>query len=204
PTIRAIALPSKRKVLLSDTVGFIRNLPTTLVTAFRATLEEVQRAALLLHVSDATNPSAHEQQLHVDQVLKELEVQGTPQIRVMNKIDLLAEPGQRSLEHSSGMVYISAARQTGLEDLLAAIDSRLEIDALRHLRIRVPQNEGKLLAQIEARAHILKRSYRNSTVQMEVEAPESLARVLDVFVVKNKAKHGDTETRRRIGSSDHQ
>jgi GTP-binding protein HflX len=190
PTIRSIVLPSKRKVLLSDTVGFIRNLPTTLVTAFRATLEEVQRAALLLHVSDATNPSAHEQQAHVDKVLKELEVQATPQIRVMNKIDLLAEPRQRSLENSPGLVYISASRQIGLEDLLAAIDSRLEIDALRHLRIRVPQNEGKLLAQIEARAHVLKRSYRNSTVQMEVEAPESLARVLDAFVAKTKGPSG--------------
>jgi GTPase len=190
PTIRAIVLPSKRRVLLSDTVGFIRNLPTTLVTAFRATLEEVQRAALLLHVSDATNPSAHEQQAHVDKVLKELEVQATPQIRVMNKIDLLAEPRRISLENSPGIIFISAARQRGLEDLLAAIDSRLEIDALRHLRIRVPQNEGKLLAQIEARAHVLKRSYRNSTVQMEVEAPESLARVLDAYVAKTKAHQG--------------
>src|SRR5215475_10460544 len=75
PTIRAVTLPSKRKVLLSDTVGFIRSLPTTLVTAFRATLEEVQRAALLLHVSDVTSPLVHEQQKQVEEVLKELEVE---------------------------------------------------------------------------------------------------------------------------------
>src|SRR4029078_799014 len=87
PTIRGTTLPSKRKVLLSDTVGFIHNLPTTLVTAFRATLEEVQRAALLLHVSDVSSPGAQEQQQQVDRVLKELEVQSTPQVRVMNKID---------------------------------------------------------------------------------------------------------------------
>src|SRR5262249_10239724 len=118
PTIRGITLPSKRKVLLSDTVGFIRNLPTTLVTAFRATLEEVQRAALLLHVSDATNPQAHEQQAQVEKVLKELEVQATPQIRVLNKIDLLADSRQRSLENSPAMVYVSAAQRTGLNDLL--------------------------------------------------------------------------------------
>ncbi len=186
PTIRAVTLPSKRKILVSDTVGFIRNLPTTLVTAFRATLEEVQRAALLLHVSDATSPLAHEQQKQVDKVLKELEVQATPQIRVMNKLDLIPEAHRALLENSASAVYISAARQIGLDGLLAAIDASLQVDALRHLRIRVPQTEGKLLAQIEARAHILKRSYRDSAVQMEVNAPESLARVLDPFVVKSR------------------
>ncbi len=197
PTIRAVTLPSKRKILVSDTVGFIRNLPTTLVTAFRATLEEVQRAALLLHVSDATSPLAHEQQKQVDKVLKELEVQATPQIRVMNKLDLLPEAQRALLENSASAVYISAARQTGLDGLLAAIDASLQVDALRHLRIRVPQTEGKLLAQIEARAHILKRSYRDSAVQMEVNAPESLARVLDPFVVKSRTHRGGAEARRR-------
>jgi GTP-binding protein HflX len=196
PTIRAVTLPSKRKVLLSDTVGFIRQLPTTLVTAFRATLEEVQRAALLLHVSDVTSPLAHEQQKQVELVLKELEVQATPQLRVMNKLDLVPEAQRNSLANSPAAVYISAARHLGLDGLLAAIDARLEIDALRHLRIRVPQSEGKLLAQIEARAHVLKRSYRDSAVQMEVQAPESLARVLDPFVAKAKTYHGGTEARR--------
>jgi GTPase len=186
PTIRAITVPSKRKVLLSDTVGFIRHLPTTLVTAFRATLEEVQRAALLLHVSDVASPLAHEQQKQVNIVLKELEVQDTPQIRVMSKLDLVPEAQRSSLENAPLQVYISAASQMGLGGLLAAIDARLEIDALRRLRIRVPQNEGKLLAQIEARARVLKRSYRDALVQMEVEAPESLARVLDAYVVKAK------------------
>jgi GTPase len=90
-------------------------------------------------------------------------------------------------------VYISAARQMGMDGLLAAVDACLEIDALRRLRIRVPQNEGKLLAQIEARAHVLKRSYRDAAVQMEVEAPESLARVLDAYAVKQKTHRGGTE-----------
>ena len=188
PTVRGITLPSKRKVLLSDTVGFIRNLPTTLVSAFRATLEEVQRAALLLHVADVTSTSAHEQQRQVESVLKELDVADRPRIRVMNKIDLMAEPQRQALVSSPHTVYISAAKPTGLEDLLKAIDARLEIDALRHLRIRVPQSEGKLLAQIEARAHILKRSFRDSKVQMDVEAPESLARVLREYEVVTRVK----------------
>jgi GTP-binding protein HflX len=195
PTIRAITLPSKRKVLLSDTVGFIRNLPTTLVTAFRATLEEVQRAALLLHVSDVTSPTAQEQQQQVEKVLKELEVQGTPQTRVMNKIDLLPEMQRKALASTESVVYISAARNLCLEQLRAAIDARLSIDALRHLRIRIPQSEGKLLAQIEARASVSKRIYRDSAVQMEVDAPESLARVLDAYVVKTKTHHAVTEPR---------
>jgi GTP-binding protein HflX len=89
PTIRAVTLPSKRKVLLSDTVGFIRNLPHTLVSAFRATLEEVQRASLILHVSDASSRLSAEQDAQVELVLKELEAENKPRLRVMNKVDLL-------------------------------------------------------------------------------------------------------------------
>jgi len=187
PTVRGATLPSKRKILLSDTVGFIRNLPTTLVDAFRATLEEVQRAALLLHVSDVTSPVAQEQQQQVDRVLKELHVQDIPQIRVMNKTDLLPEAQRRSLANGATVVYVSAGKRDGLEALLNTIDARLQIDAIQRLRIRVPQSEGKLLAEIEARARILKRAYRDSAVQMEVDAPESLARVLASYTVRPRA-----------------
>lgn len=197
PTIRAITLPSKRKILLSDTVGFIRHLPTTLVTAFRATLEEVQRAALLLHVSDVTSHTAPEQQRQVESVLKDLEVKDTPQIRVMNKLDLLPQAQRESLASDDATVYISAANKLGLDQLLAAIDKRMEIDALRRLRVRVPQSEGKLLAQIEARAHILKRAYRDSAVHMEIDAPESLARVLDAYVPKVGSPRAAALTRRK-------
>jgi GTPase len=194
PTVRSVVLPSKRKVLLSDTVGFIRNLPTTLVSAFRATLEEVQRAVLLLHVADVTSPVAHEQQKQVEQVLKELDVLGTPQIRVMNKIDLLPETQRRSLANTANTIYLSAAESLGMQDLLGAIDSQLQIDAIQHLRIRVPQSEGKLLAQIEARARVLKRAYRDSAVQMEVEAPESLARTLQPFAIRSRTSKANLTT----------
>jgi GTP-binding protein HflX len=138
---------------------------------------------------------AQEQQQQVEKVLKDLEVQNTPQIRVMNKIDLMPEAQRRSLASTGSVVYISAARHLGLDDLLAAIDERMEIDALRPMKLRVPQSEGKLLAQIEARTHILKRAYRDDNVQLEVEAPESLARTLDAYVVKARTtsavkKHG--------------
>src|SRR6185437_6214476 len=91
PIVRQIRLPSQRRVLLSDTVGFIRNLPTTLVEAFRATLEEVTAAALLLHVVDIASPNAAEQTAHVMKVLVEIGAETAPQILVLNKSDRLAE-----------------------------------------------------------------------------------------------------------------
>ena len=97
PTLRHLKLPSKREVLLSDTVGFIRHLPHTLVSAFRATLEEVQRATLLLEVSDVTSPSAAEQQAQVEEVLRELDAGDKPRLYVMNKLDLLPELQRESL-----------------------------------------------------------------------------------------------------------
>ncbi len=91
PKLRAIELPSRRKVLLSDTVGFIRNLPHTLVTSFRATLEEVAQAEVLLHVRDAASTYGEEQKAQVEKVLGELEALDKPRIEVLNKIDLLGE-----------------------------------------------------------------------------------------------------------------
>ncbi len=101
PTLRSVTLPSRRQVLLSDTVGFIRNLPHTLVSAFRATLEEVQRASLLLHVADVTSPVAAEQQEQVEEVLRELESQDKPRLYVMNKVDLLPEKKRESLRDTA-------------------------------------------------------------------------------------------------------
>jgi GTP-binding protein HflX len=94
------------------------------------------------------------------------------------------------LTGAANTVYISAAKKIGLDGLLSAIDAQLEIDALQPLRIRVPQSEGKLLALIESRAHILKRSYRDAKVQMDVEAPASLVRQLEAYVVKAKRPQG--------------
>ncbi|HEV3037887.1 MAG TPA: GTPase HflX [Candidatus Angelobacter sp.] len=188
PTVRSITLPSKRKVLLSDTVGFIRSLPTTLVSAFRATLEEVQRAALLLHISDVTSPTSQQQQRQVEQVLEELGVRDTPQICVMNKTDLLPEAQGRSLSDTSSTIHVSAVTRLGLDELLAAIDKKIEVDSLQYLRVQVPQSEGRLLAQIEARAHIRKRVYKDSAVRMDLEAPESLVRILKPYVVKSTKK----------------
>ena len=181
PTIRGVDLPSKRKVLLSDTVGFIRNLPHTLVSAFRATLEEVQRASLIVHVSDASSRLSAEQDAQVELVLKELEAENKPRLRVMNKVDLLDDEVAESLmtetaHGNSGTVYVSGVEGTGLNRLLERIDSMIEEDPVSRLRLRVPQEEGKTLALLEARARIYSRRYLDGVVELELDASESVVR----------------------------
>ncbi len=183
PTLRSVTLPSKRKVLLSDTVGFIRNLPHTLVSAFRATLEEVQRASLVLQVSDASNPLSTEQDAQVELVLKELEADKKSRIRVMNKIDLLAANRRDALRDDAHTVHVSAVKGIGLTTLLDRIDHVLAEDPLSRIHLRVPQKEGKTLAMLEAKARIYARQYRDGLVELDAEAPESLVRRVREFVV---------------------
>jgi GTP-binding protein HflX len=183
PTIRAVVLPSKRKVLLSDTVGFIRSLPHTLVSAFRATLEELQRASLILHVSDASSRLSAEQDAQVEIVLKELEAEKKPRLRVMNKIDLLDEEVAASLRDDAKTVYVSAMENRGMDRLLARIDAMIEEDPVSRVQLRVPQQEGKALAMLEAKARIYSRKYQDGAVELELEAPESVVRKVREFVV---------------------
>ncbi len=176
PTLRHIKLPSKREVLLSDTVGFIRHLPHTLVSAFRATLEEVQRATLLLHVADVTSPTADEQHEQVEEVLRELEVNDKPRLVVMNKLDLLPEIQRESLIDADDIVHVSAAKGIGMDRLLRRIDELIEQDPVRQVRLRVPQSEGKALATLDAKAVVMSREYRDGYVELEVQAPASVLR----------------------------
>lgn len=182
PTIRSVTLPSKRNVLLSDTVGFIRNLPHTLVTSFRATLEEVQRASLILHVSDASNPLSAEQDAQVEKVLKELEADGKPRLRILNKIDLVPEP--EVLRGDPSTVQVSAIRRIGIDALLNRIDEVLSEDRLSRVHLRIPQSEGKILALLEARSRIHSRNYLDGVVDLETEAPASVVRKVRDWVVE--------------------
>ncbi len=186
PTLRGVTLPSRRQVLLSDTVGFIRNLPHTLVSAFRATLEEVQRAELLLHVSDATSPTAGEQAAQVETVLRELEAGEKPRLKVMNKIDLLAPKQRESLVDDDATVHVSAAKGINLDHLLEAIDRRIQNDPLSRVKLRIPQSEGKALALLEGKARVYAREYRDGVVELEAQAPESLVRKLKAFVLADE------------------
>ena len=182
PTLRHIKLPSKREVLLSDTVGFIRHLPHTLVSAFRATLEEVQRATLLLHVADVTSPTAAEQQAQVEEVLRELDSHDKPRLYVMNKLDLLPEIKRGSLIDTADVVHVSAAKGIGMDRLLQRIDELIEQDPVRQVRLQVPQSEGKALATIDAKAIVMSREYRDGYVELEVQASASVLRQMKSFI----------------------
>jgi len=183
PTIRSVTLPTKRKVLFSDTVGFIRHLPHTLVSAFRATLEEVQRATLILQVSDASSPISAEQDAQVESVLKELEAEKKPRLHVMNKLDILPPKQRESLRDDEQTVHVSAAKGIGLSTLLDRVDALLDEDRPSRVHLRIPQKEGKALAQLQARARIYSRTYRDGLVELEADAPDSLLRRMKAWVV---------------------
>ena len=189
PKLRAIELPSRRKILLSDTVGFIRNLPHTLVTSFRATLEEVGQAEVLLHVRDAASTYGEEQRAQVEKVLGELEVLAKPRIEVLNKIDLLGEHERNGLG-SRGEVAVSALTGEGLDALLTAIDEALRSDPVIEADLRVPQQEGAVLAAIEAGMIVHERAYEGNLVRLKVSGPASLLGRLRKYRERDGAQNG--------------
>ena len=172
PKLHLITLPSRRRILLSDTVGFIRALPPTLVKAFRATLEEVQMAEVLIHVMDASSPSVDVHRQEVEKILRELEADKKPRIEVMNKIDLL--PEGEEVKGSNGILAVSAHARTGLKALLAALDKALESDPLEDREMVVAQSEGGVLAALDAGAIILDRKFQGEDTHLHVRGPASL------------------------------
>ncbi|HET9783391.1 MAG TPA: GTPase HflX [Terriglobales bacterium] len=177
PTLRTLRLPSGRKVLLSDTVGFVSNLPHSLVSAFRATLEEVTRAALLLVVSDVAAPERTDQEKQVEAVLAELGVGAAPRIAVWNKADKLAEPpalpagGPRP-------VLVSARTGLGLEKLLERLDAELPMDPLEEVHLRIPLHiphlAGKLVHLVHERGQVLAEHHAGERVDLIARVPVSL------------------------------
>jgi GTP-binding protein HflX len=178
PTVRAVRLPSNRRVLLSDTVGFIRDLPPGLIAAFRATLEEVQESALLLLVTDVSNPHHTEQDAEVEKILKELGVADRPRLHVLNKIDRLApdEAGAVNGNHSSALV--SGLTGQGLDVLLSRIDEAMPVDPLLHLSFTLPLSNGRAIALVHSLGRVLHSEVRDSSIAIEAEIPESVARQL--------------------------
>ena len=191
PTVRPVTLPSRRRVLLSDTVGFIRSLPTTLVQAFRATLEEVKEAALILHVVDVSAPAAPENTAHVLEVLSEIDAGQIPQILVMNKVDRAVEGAtldaeavkRRLLSGSPGhvdarAVAISALTGEGMDRLLAAIDEVLPLDPIVHATFHLRSGDGATMALLHEFGKVLSTRYSEEGYEIEAEVPESLQRRL--------------------------
>jgi GTP-binding protein HflX len=178
PTVRAVRLPSNRRALFSDTVGFIRDLPKGLLAAFRATLEEVQQASLILHVSDISNPRHPEQDAEVEKVLRDLGVEDRPRIHVFNKIDRLAPDDLAALARTNGNVYVSALQGAGLDDLLQRVDETMPVDPVLRLRFSVPLSDGRTLALVHGLGRVLHSEVRDSQMDFEADVPESVARRL--------------------------
>jgi len=180
-----VRLPSNRRVLISDTVGFIRDLPKSLLTAFRATLEEVQESALILHVSDVSNPHHNELDEEVDKILEELGVGDRPILRVLNKVDRLTPQERKDLERSvirknsdDGAVLVSAATGEGMDELLRRIDLALPTDPMVALSLRLPLSQGRTLALIHALGKVLRSEVEEEHMLLDVEVPVSIARRL--------------------------
>jgi len=188
PTIRAVRLPSRRRVLLSDTVGFLRDLPPDLIAAFRATLEEVQEAALILHVTDISNPHHAEQDAEVEKVLDDLGVKNSPRVHVFNKIDQIDPVQLANFQSANGhneqKAFASAATGAGLKDLLARIDTVLPGDPLVRVQLNVPLANGRDLAIIHACGRVLNSEVLDGHMKVDAELPESVARQLQEFVAE--------------------
>jgi GTP-binding protein HflX len=198
PTVRHLTLPSHRRVLLSDTVGFIRHLPTTLVKAFRATLEEVTEASLLLHVVDVSSPHAANHTEHVLKVLAEIGAEGTPQLLVFNKLDLLpdgeTDPDtvcRRVLgntvvaEAPPQSVAVSAKTGRGFDKLLARIDQMLPLDPLSVVRFRFPHTDGAPLSFLHEYARVIEKHVGEEYSEVVAETPESVKKRLAAYVAEN-------------------
>jgi GTP-binding protein HflX len=198
PTIRAVRLPSNRRVLVSDTVGFIRDLPKSLLTAFRATLEEVQEAALILHVSDISNAHHDELDEEVHKILAELGVADRPILRVLNKVDRLTAEERESLKASGtgkmkqdeGPVLVSALTGEGIDELLRRIDVALPTDPIVSLSLRLPLSQGRTLALIHALGRVLRSEVEDADMLLDAEVPVSIARRLRLneYVVEGTSK----------------
>jgi GTP-binding protein HflX len=186
PTIRALRLPSNRRILVSDTVGFIRALPKGLLTAFRATLEEVQESALILQVSDISNPNHEELDQEVDRILGDLGVMETPRLRVFNKVDRLSPDQREELaavwsrtnNAEEPPVFVSGLTGEGLDELLKRIDVTLPIDPLVKLSLHMPLTEGRSLALIHALGRVVHSQVNDSHMDLEAEIPATVARRL--------------------------
>jgi len=187
PTTRRLRLPTNQNVLLTDTVGFIRKLPHGLVEAFKATLEEVVQADLLIHVVDASHPEAEEQIKSVDAVLREIGAEGKPTIMVFNKIDQLSgsrEVLARFLERHPHGVAISAVTGEGIEALVAELGSQLR--PLREfIELSVPHEQASVIARLHEVGQVVERNYDGETARFKVRIPPHLREEFAPFVVRD-------------------
>lgn len=188
PTTRRVTMPGGRELLFTDTVGFIQKLPTQIVAAFRATLEEIAEADLLLHVVDATHPQAAAQFEAVEDTLAELEVDHLPSVVALNKIDLLSD----GVNPASGLVVtgpsvaVSAVTGQGMDDLLIAVEAAM-VRYLEPVAILLPYQRGDLLSMFYERGQVDAETHVPEGVRMYGRLPSRLLPYFEQYKVKTKA-----------------
>ena len=184
PTTRRLRLPTNQNVLLTDTVGFIRKLPHGLVEAFKATLEEVVRADLLLHVVDISHPQAEEQIAAVDSVLKEIGADEKSTVMVFNKTDRLESGGalNRLQERYPHAVAISATTGEGISSLLAEIGTQLR-PKREFLELRIPHEQSAAIARLHKVGQVIERRYSGKTARFKARIPPHHHAEFAAFIV---------------------
>ena len=179
PVTREVYLGENSSVLLTDTVGFIRKLPHHLVASFRATLEEVAEADLLLHVIDISHPAWDEQRVVVEGVLGEIGASGKPLLHVFNKIDRIPEAELMPLESSirkmiADSVFVSAVTPAGLDPLKRALLSTVR-ERRPVTEVRLPMTDGKMLAEIHREAEVLDQRHEGEEIVIQARMNPALA-----------------------------
>jgi GTP-binding protein HflX len=186
PTTRRVRLPTNQNALLSDTVGFIRKLPHQLVDSFKATLEEVVVADLLMHVVDAANPGAAEQIEAVNEVLKEIDAGDKPMLMVFNKVDLLpAQNGNlhwlREFDHA---VAVSVKKKEGLDELMSELGIMLR-PIRSYLQLAIPQGAGQAIARLRAVGQVDEEYYEGDLVHLKARIPPHLRDEFERYIEKD-------------------
>ena len=190
PTTRLVRLPNRHEVLATDTVGFIQKLPTGLVAAFKATLEEVQEADLLLHVLDATRFNGRDQMEAVHEILSDLEAMDKPMVLALNKVDQLSAGAvealvQQEWSPARAVIPISALRKTGLRELGEAIADTLPGDFVA-VEVILPYSQNARQAEFHARGKVEAVDYRAEGVAMRGQLPRRLLSRFEPFLVRTK------------------
>jgi len=189
PVTRRVELPKGHRVLFTDTVGFIQKLPTQLIAAFRATLEEITEADLLIHVVDSSHPNALSQWKAVQQTLTEINADHIPVITAFNKIDLLTNADElRSLLNDiPDAIMISATKRTGLAELLAMVEKRL-FEVLLPVRVHIPYQQGQLISLFHEQGQVEQVEHGRGGVTIQGQIPGRLLTRFQPFFIHNK-KH---------------
>jgi len=188
PTTRRVRLPGNKVALFTDTVGFIQKLPTQLVAAFRATLEEIEEADLLLHVVDISHPNAREQAAAVEETLADIGIHDLPVVLALNKIDRLPDPGsvREMLTEYPHSVAVSAEQGIGLDDLLSVVRREL-FDSAVPVRVRLPNRRGDLIALFHDNGVVETEAYGEKVVTMTGRLPARLLAPFRPFLIQGRS-----------------